>query len=46
MNGYVLGGYIVVLGAIGLYAVSLVERIRSARRRVRVIREINDRAKP
>lgn len=38
MNGYVLGGYIIVLGSVGTYALSLVARLRSAKRRAQVVR--------
>jgi hypothetical protein len=34
MNGYVEAGYVVVLGTLGTYGVTLVARERSARRRV------------
>jgi hypothetical protein len=33
MNGYVAGGYVVVLGSLGLYAATLVARLRRARNR-------------
>lgn len=33
MNGYVLGGYVVVLGSIAGYAASLVTRLRGAQQR-------------
>lgn len=46
MNGYVLFGYVVVLGAIGLYAFSLVGRIRAAKRRARAFRDSSERAAP
>lgn len=44
MNGYVLGGYVIVLGSIGLYALSLVGRIHGAKRRVGVVDGTSDRA--
>jgi hypothetical protein len=34
VNGYIESGYIVTLGALGVYAASLVGRERSARRRL------------
>jgi hypothetical protein len=34
MNGYVEAGYVVVLGTLGTYGVTLVVRERAARRRV------------
>ncbi|HUZ21216.1 MAG TPA: hypothetical protein VMU75_11665 [Acidimicrobiales bacterium] len=34
MSGYIEAGYIVTLGALGVYAASLVGRERSARRRL------------
>ncbi len=34
MNGYVEAGYVVILGTLGGYSVSLVARERAARRRV------------
>ena len=33
MNGYVEAGYVVILGTLGTYSVSLVARERAARRR-------------
>ena len=38
MNGYVEAGYVVVLGTLGTYSVSLLARERAARRRVGVSR--------
>jgi hypothetical protein len=46
VNGYVLFGYIVVLGAIGGYAFSLVARLRIARQRARSFRDVNERIEP
>jgi hypothetical protein len=34
MNGYVVGGYLVVTVSLGTYAVFLVGRLRGARRRL------------
>jgi hypothetical protein len=34
MNGYVVGGYLVVLISLGAYALSLVQRLRASRRRL------------
>ncbi|HEY5271913.1 MAG TPA: hypothetical protein VIJ34_01630 [Acidimicrobiales bacterium] len=34
MNGYVIGGYLVVMISLGTYAVFLVGRLRAARRRL------------
>ena len=36
MNGYVIGGYLVVLLSLGTYALFLVGRLRASRRRLRV----------
>ena len=36
MNGYVEGGYVVVLTSLGGYGASLVVRLRAARRRLAV----------
>ena len=33
MNGYVVSGYVVVLGSLSAYAVSVSSRLRAARRR-------------
>lgn len=42
MNGYVVGGYIIVFGSMGAYATSLVFRLRAAKRRAQVIRVANE----
>jgi hypothetical protein len=34
MNGYVIGGYLVVVISLGTYAYFLVQRLRGAKRRV------------
>jgi len=34
MNGYVEAGYVVILGTLGTYAVTLVARERATRRRI------------
>jgi hypothetical protein len=34
MNGYVVGGYLVVLISLGTYALFLVQRLRASRRRL------------
>jgi hypothetical protein len=34
MNGYVIGGYLVVLLSLGTYALFLVGRLRASRRRL------------
>jgi hypothetical protein len=34
MNGYVIGGYLVVLISLGTYAVALVQRLRASKRRI------------
>jgi hypothetical protein len=34
MNGYVIGGYLIVLLSIGSYALFLVARLRASRRRL------------
>jgi hypothetical protein len=34
MNGYVIGGYLVVLASLGTYSLFLVQRLRAAKRRI------------
>ncbi len=46
MNGYVEAGYIVGLGTLGIYAVSLLARERAARRRLGLSPVPSSRARP
>jgi hypothetical protein len=46
MNGYVIGGYLVVLLSLSTYAFFLVQRLRAAKRRIGgSVRDVEERAR-
>jgi hypothetical protein len=42
VNGYVIGGYIVVLASLSTYAIALVIRLRVTRRRLGVVPPVTE----